>query len=100
MCVTAVQVMYVDVTESGLVTAELWSLSMAGVIIYGDSMVSLVREITLQTGRMKKPPAWSQTVCLTGWCCLMGSCGLTLCICIARLRVRVRWWVWREALRV
>ena len=56
------KVMYIDLTRKGFVEAEVWSLSIRGNILVGASMKEVVSEITLVTGRMKRPPAWTQQV--------------------------------------
>jgi alpha-glucosidase (family GH31 glycosyl hydrolase) len=54
--------MYIDLTAPGMVEAEVWALRMSGHIVSGGSMKDVVGEITLVTGRMFAPPAWSQQV--------------------------------------
>jgi hypothetical protein len=54
--------MYIDLTSPDSVQVELWGLTLYGNIIYGTSMKDLLKEITLITGRMHRPPVWSQKV--------------------------------------
>lgn len=54
--------MFIDLTTPGVVEAEVWSLAMRGNIIAAASLREAVREVTLYTGRMQRPPEWSQEV--------------------------------------
>ncbi|CAM9105451.1 unnamed protein product, partial [Ectocarpus fasciculatus] len=60
------EVMYVDLTRRGAVELELWGTALAGNILYGRSMRALVGEVTAYTGRMMRPPLWSQEGAVIG----------------------------------
>ena len=48
------------------VVIEVWGTSLRGRILYGDSFLSLVSEITEYTGRMKELPLWTQKGAIVG----------------------------------
>ena len=59
------EVMFVDLTrcDEGHVEVELLhSLRLRGNLVFAVSMKSAVSELTLFTGRMRAPPAWTQQV--------------------------------------
>lgn len=60
------EVMYVDLTRPSTVELELWGRALSGNILFGTSMKGLVREATAVTGRMMRPPSWSQEGAVIG----------------------------------
>lgn len=60
------QVQFFDLTSPDAVSIELWSLSLQGAIITGDTMCSVIQNITSLTGRMRPLPAWSQKGAIVG----------------------------------
>lgn len=93
------EVTYFDLTTPLQVEVELWGSRLVGNILYGQSMKQLVSEITLYTGRMRAPPAWSQKVLFT--CHTHLERLLTVDCCVFSTNcLRAQLLVWKEALRV
>jgi hypothetical protein len=51
---------YFDTRDDDAVVIEVWSNNLKGRILYGESMLELITQITLYTGRMKPLPDWTQ----------------------------------------
>ena len=60
------EIQYIDLTTPGVVEMELWTTNLRGNIVYGTSMKSVVSELTRYTGRMMRPPKWSQLGAVVG----------------------------------
>lgn len=68
LCVSPLypQLLFIDTRDDDAVVIELWGSSMQGRILYGNSMLDLITEITEYTGRMKPLPEWSQRGAIVG----------------------------------
>jgi hypothetical protein len=57
---------FFDFTDRGVVSIELWGLSMNGFLIACDSLAEVIQNVTSITGRMKPLPMWSQKGAVVG----------------------------------
>ena len=58
--------MFFDLQESNKVAIELWGTLFKFNIIDRDGMLDIIEDITLLTGRMHRPPSWTQHGAVVG----------------------------------